>query len=136
MPKYLDPTGVALLWSKIKQITKNNLVYYSNTTKEWNKDISFISEKNVLYIYTDYKTITKDDKQFYIPGLKVGDGKAYLIDLPFLNSGGGEDVEKLQQELIDHINNATIHITASEREFWNNKLNLQLQNENLILNRE
>ena len=46
----------------------------------------------------------------YIPGIKIGDGLAYLIDLPFTDS-----------ELIDHINNTTIHVTAEEKNFWNNK---------------
>ena len=44
MPKYLDPTGVTLLWNKIKQIVNKNLVYYSKTTQEWNSDVFLISE--------------------------------------------------------------------------------------------
>ena len=49
-------------------------------------------------------------------GLKIGDGKAYVIDLPFLNDTSGIDFDQ-------HINNTTIHITNEEREFWNNKIN-------------
>ena len=86
MPKYLDPTGVTLLWNKIKQIVNKNLVYYSKTTQEWNSDVFLISEQNVLYIYTDYKTIIKNNQEIFIPGLKIGDGKTYLIDLPFVDS--------------------------------------------------
>lgn len=130
MPKYLDPAGVTLLWSKIKKLTKNNLVYYSRTSQEWNQDASLISEKNVLYIYVDYKTTIKDGEEIFIPGLKVGDGKAYLIDLPFLNSS-----TNIEQQFIDHMQNLIIHITDAERQFWNNKLNLELQDENLIFNR-
>jgi len=54
---------------------------------------ALISEKDVLYIYTNYKTIEKDGEEIVVPGLKVGDGKGYLIDLPFVNSVGGEDLE-------------------------------------------
>ena len=131
MPKYLDQEGVAYLWSKIKKETEKNLVYQSNTTEDWNERLGFISEKNVLYIYTDYRVIEKDGEEILLPGLKVGDGKSYLIDLPFLNS-----TSDIDQVMIDHINNNVIHISAEERAFWNNKLNYQLQDEILVLNRQ
>ena len=44
-------------------------------------------------------------------GIKVGDGNAYLIDKPFLDTIYWE-----------HVNDTDIHITAEEREFWNNKV--------------
>ncbi len=134
MPKYLDSQGVSYLWSKIKNIQKNNLIYQSKTKEEWNSDISKVSEKNVLYIYSDYKIIEKEDgEQVFFPGLKVGDGKTYLVDLPFVNN------PNLEQRLLDHINNKIIHVSLADRQFWNNKLNLvdlELHDENLVLNRE
>lgn len=134
MPKYLDSQGVSYLWSKIKNIQKNNLVYQSKTKEEWNSDISKVSEKNVLYIYSNYKIIEKEDgEQVFFPGLKVGDGKTYLIDLPFVNN------PNLEQSFLDHINNKIIHVSLADRQFWNNKLNLvdlELHDENLVLNRE
>lgn len=99
MPKYLDPAGVALLWSKIKQIVNKNLVYYSKTTQEWNSDVFLISEQNVLYIYTDYKTIIKNNQEIFIPGLKIGDGKTYLIDLPFID--GNEHDRLIHRDYVD-----------------------------------
>lgn len=135
MPKYLDPDGVAYLWRKIKNNLNNKMIYYSKTKSEWNLNRDFISQKNVLYIYTDYKTIEKDGEQILIPGLKIGDGTTYLIDLPFVNdtSRGSE----LEQLILDHINNKVIHISAEERNFWNNKLNVLLQSDTqtLVLNR-
>ena len=135
MPKYLDSDGVAYLWKKLENKTKDNLIYYSKTTAEWNADINIISEKNVLYIYTDYKTIQQDGNLILLPGLKVGDGNSFLIDLPFINNGSDS---RLEQIVLDHINNDAIHIGSGEREFWNNKLNYQSQltNETLILNRQ
>ena len=53
----INDDGIAYLWSKLENRIKNDLIYASKTTSEWNADISFISEKNVLYIYMDYKTI-------------------------------------------------------------------------------
>lgn len=135
MPKYLDSDGVAYLWRKIKNNLNNKIIYYSKTKSEWNLNRDFMSQKNVLYIYTDYKTIEKDGEQILIPGLKIGDGTTYLIDLPFINdtSRGSE----LEQLILDHINNKVIHISQEERNFWNNKLNLLLQpdTQTLVLNR-
>lgn len=133
MPKYLDPEGISYLWSKIKHIENNKLIYYSNSKENWDLNPNFLSEKNVLYIYTNYAIVNKNDKEIAIPGLKIGDGKSYLIDLPFVN-----DSSNFNEILIDHINNNVIHISAADRLFWNNKLNLTLreQEQNLILNRE
>lgn len=130
MPKYLDPAGTSFLWKQIKNITQRNLIYYSKTTEEWNSDVSLLAEENVLYIYTDHKVIIKDGEQMLLPGLKFGDGKTYLIDLPFLNDS------QTDQAFIDHMNNNIIHVSAADRQFWDNKLNFQLENENLILNRQ
>lgn len=133
MPKYLDSAGVSYLWSKIKRIQQNKLVYYSNSKQVWNLEPQLISEKDVLYIYTNYKTINVDDEQITIPGLKIGDGKSYLIDLPFFN-----DISNFNDIFMDHINNKVIHVSMEDRMFWDNKLNLFLeaQEQNLILNRE
>ena len=122
MPKYLDPEGISYLWSKIKHIENNKLIYYSNSKENWDLNPNFLSEKNVLYIYTNYAIVNKNDKEIAIPGLKIGDGKSYLIDLPFVN-----DSSNFNEILIDHINNNVIHISAADRLFWNNKLNLTLR---------
>ena len=134
MPKYLDSSGVAYLWKKLKNNLNNKIVYYSKKKSEWDADRDIIAEKDVLYIYSDYKTIQKDGKQLLVPGLKIGDGVSYLIDIPFVNNINSE----FEDLLLDHINNKVIHVSAYDREFWDNKLNLdlELQDENLILNRE
>ena len=134
MPKYLDSSGVAYLWKKLKNNLNNKIVYYSKKKSEWDADRDIIAEKDTLYIYSDYKTIQKDGKQLLIPGLKIGDGVSYLIDIPFVNNLNSE----FEDLLLDHINNKVIHVSAYDREFWDNKLNLDLdlQDENLILNRE
>lgn len=132
MPKYLDSQGIAYLWSKLKNIKSDNtLTFESRTVEEWNAERDLISQENVLYIYSNYRTAQDDHgNDVYLPGLKLGDGKAFLIDLPFLNSGA------MDQDILDHINNNVIHVSLADREFWNNKLNLvQPETETLILNR-
>lgn len=129
MPKYLDRQGVAFLWSKITNINKNKLNFYSDTVEGWKSKIHYVAEQNTMYIYIDYKK--DEDQDFYIPGIKLGDGKTYLIDLPFLNNINS-DIDK---QILQHVKNKDIHITSQQRLFWNNKLNLTMDNENLVFNR-
>jgi len=64
----------------------------SGTTAEWDQQASLISEKDVMYVYTDYAT---DDVGRSVPGIKVGDGVTLLSNLPFTaSSGGGSGGEK------------------------------------------
>ena len=84
-------------------------IYYK-TTAEWNAKPDIIGANGDIFIYTDH-TVEKDGKTISIVGIKVGDGKAYLIDRPFVT-----------KEFEEHILNDTIHITNEEREFWNNKV--------------
>lgn len=93
----------------------------AKTTSEWNSTPSLVSQAGTIYIYTDYYN---DGQGHSVPAFKVGDGLAYLIDLPFV------DVN-----MQEHMNNGDIHITPQEREFWNNKVRTdttQIHNENLI----
>ena len=84
----------------------------SNTTAGWDSQRDLIGKKDVLYVYTDHQAEEDGEGNItYIPGCKIGDGKAYLIDLPFLN-----------QVEMEHIHDLSIHITQAEREFWNNKV--------------
>ena len=80
----------------------------SNTKEGWDSQPSLIGQLNTIYVYTDYRL---DEEGNAIPGIKIGDGNAYLIDAPFMDT-----------DIIDHINNHTIHITEEERQFWNNKV--------------
>ena len=102
--KYLDKQGLAHLWEKFKE---QNLVF-SNTVEGWNSQPSLISKKGAIQIYTNY---SQNEEGKNIPAFKVGDGLAYLIDLPISD-----------EKFWEHINDTEIHITQEEREFWNNKV--------------
>lgn len=108
---------------------ENRAIAYLRTKEEWNSNISLTAENGVIYIYTNYKTITQNNETKDIPGIKIGDGKSYLIDLPFITT-------YIQSTLIEHINNSNIHISQIDRDFWNNKITCSLDTddeENLIL---
>lgn len=105
-------------------------IYY-DTVYNWNVQSDLIGEKGCLYIYSDFDTIEEDGQIKEIPGMKVGDGVTYLLDLPFIS-------DKLTRLIMEHIGNTDIHITPKEREFWNNKVTAYLDPEdsdNLILSK-
>lgn len=87
-----------------------------NTTDGWNSQPNLVSVKNTVYVYSDYR---HDEEGNSYPAFKVGDGLAYVIDLPF------------NDELMAvHIADSSIHITDEEREFWNNKVSVFVDSEN------
>ena len=96
------------------------------TTATWNSQPQLVSARGYLYIYSDYK---QNGQGQNIAGFKVGDGNAFLIDMPFTD-------EVMQ----DHITDTVHHITQAEREFWNNKvrcfIDAEIQNDNLIFTTE
>lgn len=89
---------------------------HADTTANWNSQIGLVAKKNNIYIYSDYISGDTD-----IPGMKVGDGTTYLIDLPFLS--GNNDI------LTSHMLNAVIHVSQADREFWNNKVTCYISSE-------
>ena len=81
------------------------------TTAQWNAQPQLVAAAGTLYVYTDH---TFDESGNPVPGFKVGDGNAYLIDIPFADT-------TLQEQVQEHIADTEVHITESEREFWNSK---------------
>lgn len=103
-----------------------------NTTAFWNEQRGFVPLDGEAIIYTDHRNIGTEQEPVWVPGLKIGDGDAYVQDLPFID-------DALSQQLIAHINDYDLHITPSERAFWNNKLNVndnaEVVGNTLVLNR-
>lgn len=74
----------------------------SNTVAGWNAQSGLVSAKNIIYVYTDYKVVDGQP----VPNIKIGDGNAYLIDLPFVV---GET-----------------SVTQEQIEFWNGKASVMI----------
>ena len=98
-----------------------------NTTANWRSQATFIPKSGDIVIYTDKTTLPNGT---VVPGIKIGDGLAYGVDLPFV----GDDIA---YELTQHIADTVVHITAEERTFWNNKINCNdtVIEETLIIHR-
>lgn len=129
-----EPNGVATLDEngKIPVIQIGDLGIKYGKTVDWESDKSFIPKRGELVIYSDRGQVEEDGELVDVPGIKIGDGLAYLVDLPFV---GDDQAQIITGLLRDHANNHDIHVTLEEKEFWNNKLNFVLSEENLILNR-
>lgn len=117
--KYLDVNGLSYFYSILSGNIDVRLPFVSKTTAEWSTEINTVSAKDTLYIYSDYRTITRNGKTVTVPGLKVGDGQAYIVDLPFVAFD--------DETFLAHVNNGNIHTTAAEKEFWNNKVRCYTQ---------
>jgi len=98
------------------------------TTAEWREQLQYTPKKGDILVYTDKETISQNKT---VAGIKIGDGLAYGIDLPFI----GDDIA---ENLLNHINDTTVHITAAERIKWNNKINCEntVSGETLVLTRD
>lgn len=101
-----------------------------HTTEYWRLHQTYVPASGEIVIYTDREVV--DGKRY--AGLKIGDGNAYIVDLPFI---GDSLIERIWDALNEHINNQTIHVTQEEKDFWNDKINCDVDvfEEELILTR-
>lgn len=80
------------------------------TSAEWAELITLQSRKGEVYIYTD---AAEDDEGNPLPMVKIGDGNAFVVDLPFTTS-------------------VDFRITQEDIDNWNGKVSVRLEGENLI----
>ena len=92
-------------------------VRYSHaSTEEWNSRLGYIPMAGEICVYDDYKTfVDTDGVTKTAKGIKIGDGLAYLIDLPYV-------ADDVRASLYDHIIDANIHTNMNEKTSWNSKL--------------
>lgn len=103
---------------QVDEITmRARLLARRDTTENWNAVRDFVPLKGEIIVYTDGGTTADENGNVTaVPKIKVGDGMAYLIDLPFTT-------DDIMQALLAHENNTSIHVTEAEKQFWNNKFN-------------
>lgn len=96
-------------------IQQGGKIYY-DTRAAWDMQPQLIAEREAIYVYSD-KAVEYDavGNPKFIPGIKVGDGTSYLIDMAFVG-------DEILIALAQHMTNNVVHITAAERTFWNNKV--------------
>lgn len=88
-----------------------------NTKEYWDNQIGYVPKAGEIIIYSDYDSIREDGQTIYIPKVKIGSGNAYVQDLAFV----GDDIAI---DLLNHINDRSVHISPTDRFNWDNKLNV------------
>lgn len=88
---------------------------YTGTTAEWSEQTTLVSKPGALYIYTD--RMVSHGKN--VPGFKVGDGNAYVVDLPFSDD-----------PYYEHIMNTVIHVTQEDKDYWSDKVTCYIDSDN------
>ena len=99
-----------------------------HTTAEWDEMRNYVPDRAEICIYSDRRVI---DGVPY-PDIKIGDGNAHVIDLPFF---GEAKYNEIIERLDAHIANTSAHVSPADRFFWNNKLNYTQEGELLSFNR-
>lgn len=99
-----------------------------DTTEHWMQKRQYIPARGEIIVYSDRNII---DGTYYA-GVKIGDGTTFVVDLPFV----GDDIAmQIMDDLTAHINDTSVHVTIEDRESWDNKLNCEIDDETLVLNR-
>ena len=85
---------------------------YYDSMANWNAQSTMIAEKKAIYVYKDYIVHSNEDgNQTFVPGMKIGDGTSYLIDMPFI----GSSYSDIDNAINEHINNTQIHLSENDR---------------------
>lgn len=103
---------------------------YCDTSAHWETQVHLVSEEGAIYVYLD-KTYDAPGADITAPSIKIGDGLAYVVDLPFQD-------ELISDEVMQRIAEQTGGVTEAEREMWNNKVSAYLPYsdlENLVLSK-
>lgn len=91
-----------------------------DSTEGWATKPTYVPKAGEIVIYTDSGKI------------KIGDGNVCVVDLPFI---GESDSGAIMDALRNHINDRVIHVTPEDRDFWDNKLNYDVLDEELVFTR-
>lgn len=106
----------------------SDIPIHYGTTEHWNSQPDLVGKKSHIYVYSDYAETEIDGEMVVIPNIKIGDGSAFLIDNPFIS--------KSVEDILDlHIDDNSVHISETERDFWNKKVRCFIDpedNENVI----
>ena len=127
--------SIGFVLSNISGGINPNAVDYSkihyDTKANWDRQRFLIAERGHLYIYKDAEVTYISGERVVYPGIKIGDGSSYLIDMAY--TVVGSDHEKLT----DHLNNYLAHVGTGDRMNWNDKVSVDVNNvqEELIFRR-
>lgn len=91
----------------LEEASSSSILYA--TKAYWDRQLTFVPPRGAIIIYSDYARVEVDGSGKNVPNFKVGDGNAYVVDLPFLHCD-------LQSALEAHIQNANAHLSDEDRQ--------------------
>lgn len=109
--------GIELLGDRALDAFGNIVTVETGTTDDLKDRSGETSGKNVLYVWSNYNGENQ-------PGISIGDGNAYIGDLPVISG--------MSETLIDHIKNAAIHVSKQDRTDWDSKISCDVDGDTLV----
>lgn len=117
--QYLDKAGVQRLWEKLcwqDQDLLNKITVNSNrineiiehqgqiwveydTTARWNAQPELVSERGIIYVYSDARTVLGQSA----PRVKIGDGSSLLVNLAFIDEDINTAIRNLNTRVDDKV---------------------------------
>lgn len=94
----------------------NKTSFIIKSYSDWQQEGYKISKQGQFYLYFP-------DHEGQDIKMKIGDGLAYIVDLPFVT-------DFLENTITTHINDGVIHISSAERSYWNSKVSVGVDSEN------
>lgn len=120
------------LMAAVDKVKLDGINIKYKTTAQWNEDLTYVPALGEIIIYLDHDSYDDNGTTVNVPDIKIGDGQAYCVDLPFIHQA---EKERILAQIETHVNNSDIHVTTSDKTFWNNKLNYSISGELLTFNR-
>ena len=126
---WMDPTGdgsqeksyVSIMNYIRSRLNASGENIVSNLPEYWDSQRDLVAKKNTIYVYADKFT----GESGYVPGVKIGDGTSFLIDMPFV-------ADDVREQLMNHIQNTSMHVSSNDRQNWNGKVSVKVVQNNLI----
>lgn len=101
------------------------------TSAMWRANPTFVPYMGQLVVWADKGTGLHPEDL----GIKIGDGSAYNLDLPFV---GDAALSRITALISAHVNDASAHVSGEDRRRWDNKVTTgdAVAQENLIITRD
>lgn len=121
----MELRGSLTVPKRVPYMSENAAEILYGTTAEWNAKTDLISKRNTIYVYTDH---VKNEEDQDVPGIKIGDGKAYVVDLPFIAASFAQAAQTaaVAQTAISGGDGSGgvggVPVTQEEKDNWDNKL--------------
>lgn len=94
-----------------------------NSSAGWAESSGYVPKRGEIVIFREPDGVVN---------IKIGDGAVPVVDLPFV---GKADTDAISKALQNHISDTTKHVTQAERDFWNQKLNYEIIDNELVFTR-